>query len=297
MNARRSHLIVGGDSLLGSALGRRLRSLGESVIETTRRSTVTPSARIALDLTRSDAFEIPDSVGTAYLMASITNQLYCASHPEESRTVNVRDTLALARKLIRARIHVVFISTNLVFDGTIPFVKESASHSPRTTYGQQKAEVEAALLESDGEVSIVRLTKVLAPSTSIVHEWVKKLRASEPVQPFTNFTLAPLSVDFVTEALAAIVRKRASGVVHISPSSQMGYLDVANYIAEKLGRRELVKPTTSHRAGRVLEHVSEFVTLDTTRLVNEIGCKVPPAWEMVKHALKSCFAEAGAPTR
>ncbi len=54
-------------------------------------------------------------------------------------------TSLLIKRLVAVGIFVVFISSNAVFDGTIPFVRADQPVNPKTAYGRQKAAAEEAL--------------------------------------------------------------------------------------------------------------------------------------------------------
>ena len=112
-----------------------------------------------------------------------------------------------------------------------------------------------------------------------------KLAANEVIQPYRDLTLAPLTTRIVAEILAEVAVRRVLGVLQVSAAEQIGYEDLAFYLAEKYGRRNLVRPSTSREAGRNLEHVSKYVTLDTSRLVKELGTQPPQPWDMVREAL------------
>ena len=86
----------------------------------------------------------------------------------------------LAQALSASGAFPVLLSTNLVFDGTVPYRGPDDPVCPRTEYGRQKAAAERAVLAAGG--AVVRLTKVLGPDDPLVTGWVARLRRGEPVE-------------------------------------------------------------------------------------------------------------------
>ena len=139
--------IVGGDSLIGSALASYLSRTGHKVIASTRHKDISAKNRIYLDLKESsDRWALPGKQDTAVLCAGITDVADCERKPEETARVNVEATCILADKLVKAGTRIIFLSSNQVFDGTSPYPSPMDSISPITEYGIQKAETERRLL-------------------------------------------------------------------------------------------------------------------------------------------------------
>ena len=151
-------LVVGGDSLVGSALQVHCRRLGLTVDASSRR----PEARQApggvfLDL--GDPDFAPVQRGTC---AAVTSMQVCQSDPARSRRINVDNTLDLMRRLADRGTHQVFLSSSQVFDGETPMPDEAAPTAPKNEYGAQKLAVEETIERQKLPAAILRVTKVLA---------------------------------------------------------------------------------------------------------------------------------------
>jgi dTDP-4-dehydrorhamnose reductase len=274
-------LIVGADGLIGRALADHLRQLGERVLETSRRpGTISGAQRLFLDLAADVAsWQIPDGVSIAYICAAVTSLECCRREPIESAKINVNNTAALARELASRGVFVVFPSTNLVYDGSIPFRQASDPVCPQTEYGRQKAEAEKQLLALGKSVSIVRLAKVLASNMPLFSDWIQRLRCSQTIQPFSDMVIAPVSLSFVTNVLYRVGEDRVSGIVQVSGERDVTYEQIARHIAERTGvAQNLIQPIKSEAAGSQLESVPAYTTLDMTRLRTEFGIKPPEVW-------------------
>ncbi|MCG8605170.1 sugar nucleotide-binding protein, partial [bacterium] len=161
MSDRGATLVVGGDSVIGKALVEKLRLAGETVLATTRRHEIVSESRPYLDLSTNDTRWQPAvPISKAFLCAATTSLKACELEPKKSRRTNVDHTVAVTRQLSQTGAFVVFISSNLVYDGARPYREANEPTCPTVEYGKQKAAAEEQLLQLD-RLAVVRCTKVL----------------------------------------------------------------------------------------------------------------------------------------
>jgi dTDP-4-dehydrorhamnose reductase len=248
------YLIVGGDGLIGSALRESLGGGGD-VVATTRRADDSGRIRLDLESGQLDA-AFAARCDFAFVCAGITSIQACEARPDESRRVNVTETVRLMEGLAAGGCHTIFISSNAVFDGQSPFPDEDALHSPTTEYGRQKAAVEREVRNSARlarGVSIVRLSKVVSAGSGMAQEFLGRLRAGEPCRAFEDLMLCPASLAYVCAGLLAIASARSPGVFHLSGAEEMSYAGFAGLLAGRLGAPSgLVIPESSREAGTKL---------------------------------------------
>ncbi len=276
-------LVIGADGLIGRALADYLLSAGESIIETTRRLDTTSKRRGFLDLTEDVSdWRPPCQVSVAYLCAAVSTVDHCRRDPIQSAIVNVHNTVALAKALVASGTFVIFPSTTLVYDGSVPFQKEDDPVCPVAIYGVQKAEAEKKLLAMGNSVVVVRLSKVLSPNMPLVKGWIQALRSNKPIYAFSDKVMAPVSLSFVIDVLHRIAEARLSGIIQVSGEKDVTYEQVARYVAQRIGAsQDLVQPTTSKDAGVQLEAIPSYTTLDITRLREELGIEPPDVWSTI----------------
>lgn len=227
-------LIVGGDGTIGSALNKRLLAEGNQVTCSTRRPGGHGDSSLYLDLQDPASFlPIKDRrFDATVLCGAITSIQKCEETPERTRQVNVDGTLALADLLAEAGSHLVFLSTNMVFDGIKPNAQLSDARNPLTEYGRQKAAVEVALLEFNIKASIIRLGKVLPPNFPLFKEWLELLRSGNCIHPHANRTMAPISLAFAIDILSWLVAQKNHGIFQATASHDISYADAAFKLAE-----------------------------------------------------------------
>ena len=280
-------LVVGADGVMGRALAGRLAHDGTPQLVTTRRPETVTDTRLYLDLADDlSGWRPPAGISMAYLCAAVSSQERCRADPHYTAVVNIHNTVMLARKLSDAGTFVVFPSTNLVFDGSVPLRKATDATCPLTEYGRQKAVAEAQLQGQNGLLAVVRLTKVLWPDMPLLSGWVRSLKMGEPVHPFSDMVMAPLSIDFAAEVLACIAGNRTPGITQASGPQDISYDQVARHIATRVGAsQDLVQPVTTGQAGIDMETVPPNTTLDATRLRREYHKEPPDVWSTLDTVL------------
>lgn len=270
-------LIIGADSLIGKALSEKLRSSEKDVLETSRRKEGLSETRIFLDLEHDvSSWDIPENVTTAFFCAAFNSLEYCYREPERTSRVNVDHTVKLTKKLVEKGIFVAFFSTNLVYDGSVPFVKADDPVCPRTEHGKQKAEAEKQLLPMGNLVSTIRFSKIFWPQMPLLQGWLSSLKKKEAIRPFKDKVISPLSLSFAIEVFCRVAEKRISGLLQFSGNGDVTYENIAYQATKRLGvSANLVQPVLALESGVFLEHLPQNTTLDATRLVQELGISMP----------------------
>ncbi len=262
-------LIVGGDSFIGRALGRKHAESGDTVTYTTRRGS---TGAIPLDLRNVPAdWQVLGRVDVAYLCAAVARVDECEKDPVSARAVNVDGTLSVARALLGGGAFVVLLSTNYVFSDANPRPAPSDPVCPVTEYGRQKAAAERGLAEIPGEKAVVRLTKVLGRDSPLIDRWVRALETGDPVLAFYDVQIAPISLAFVTHALYRIGAERRHGVHHLSGRDDVSYMTVARRLAAKLGVSQVLVGAQSFRDAKAMFPSPRHGSLDMATTSTELS--------------------------
>ena len=276
-------MIIGGDGFLGHSIAKTLREYGKRVITTSRKPQNLSDSCIYLDLTEDiSSWEVPDDVDTAFICAAVTSIDQCRSHPEESRKINVENTIQIASTLIKNGISVVFPSTNLVFDGLKSFCKVDDPVCPLSEYGRQKNDTETGLLKLGENIAIVRFTKIFGYETPLVLKWIEQLKRGIIIHPFSDIALAPVSIDFAVNAMIEIANRKSYGIWHISAKEDITYEKLARHLARRVGAsQQHVQPIKAIDSGLVFESIPKCTALDTSRLRKELGINPPAPFDTI----------------
>jgi dTDP-4-dehydrorhamnose reductase len=273
-------LVVGADGLIGAAVAARLEAAGTPVIRTSRRGS---RGSIPLDLADLPATWMPPpGIAAAVFCAAVTSTDECRARPDDCRRVNVDATCTLGRQLADAGIRIVFLSTNLVFDGSTPFAPATARRCPHTAYGRMKAEAEERLLSLGTGTTVVRLTKVIGRSLPVIDRWRESLGRGEPIRPLMDLVIAPVSLDLAATVIAAAAREPLGDILHVSARADVSYADVASRLTAKWQvPPNRVQPATVAELGLPLEHVPCHTTLDASGMRDRLGIEPPDPWAAI----------------
>ena len=148
---------------------------------------------------------------------------------------------------------VVYMSTHIVLGGDRAFLPPDAPYAPCDAYSRQKTRAEMALRDlpgADGGLAIVRLTKVVSGDASDrFQDWHRSLARGQPITPFSDLVLAPVTVDHVVTALQQILQDGTPGLHHLSGAEEVSYAAMALQLAPRLGwDPALIRP----QAGRAM---------------------------------------------
>lgn len=273
-------LVIGADGTIGSAVATRLEAAGTRVVRTSRRGT---AGSLPLDLAAvPDSWRPPEGIAAAVICAAVTSTEVCRTRPDEARRVNVEAPVDLGRRIAAAGGRIVFLSTNMVFDGSVPFVPADAARCPRTAYGRMKAEAEAGLVAIGDAATVVRLTKVVGGTLPVFERWRASLGSGQPVRPLSDLVIAPVSLAYATAVIVAAARESLGPILQVSARADVSYADVARRLAARWGHSaDLVQPVTAAASGIRLEHVPHHTTLDASFVRDRLGAVPPDPWAVI----------------
>jgi len=161
--------------------------------------------------------------------------------------------VAQAAKQHRARL--LFLSTDYVFDGTktTPYATDDP-RSPRSVYGQSKAEAEVQLGQILPQCCIVRTSWLFGTGGKCFPNTILKLAATRPqLEVVGDQRGSPTySVD-LARALIQLCHQEASGVVHVTNCGESSWYDFAREIIARAGLSTVVRQTTSDKFVRAAE--------------------------------------------
>jgi dTDP-4-dehydrorhamnose reductase len=289
INERQCVLIIGGDSSIGVAIANHFKKKNIQIITTTRDKKSIRANNIYLDLNDSiENWAIPKNrIKIAIICAALTSIKYCEERPYESYRLNYYAAITLAKELVADGIYVVFLSTNLVFDGEMPLQKASEHLIPRTNYGLHKMMAENVLLSLEPKkVAVLRLTKVLGNTFGIFEKWIEELLLRKNIFPIRDMAFAPISISLVVEAVEKLSALQPSGIFQLSAISDITYADAAYTIADYYRfDKEQICPRSAEECGVKIH--SKHTSMDYMRAEEELDLKIISAQSAIENYLSS----------
>lgn len=282
--------VIGVDSFIGKELFNRLLKSGHPVKGSTRHLDRITSNIEFLDLESfgdEQVWHPPVGVGVAIICAAMTKIDQCELDPIKSHKINVIGTYNLIKNLISHNVHVVFLSSSQIFDGSVHKYPADSPYSAILEYGKQKAELETKILKWKNQITIIRLSKVLDKNNTLLNGWLKALKNGQIIHPFTDMVMAPISLTTVISLISYLVLFRISGIFQLSGSRDYSYFEVATYIANLIGaNHDLISPITSSEGGYFL-HKPLHSTLDISAVLDATGFDLPD-FEWVMNSVLTC---------
>ena len=161
----------------------------------------------------------------------------CQVEPEATYVINVEVSWHLADLCTEYRIPLLFVSTDLVFDGQHPPYKESDAVCPLNTYGEQKVLAEQGMLERYPSTIIARMPLMfgVAPhASSFIQPMIQNLETGQALQLFEDEFRTPVSgLDAARGILLALVK--GEGYIHLGGKEHLSRYDMGQQLADCLG--------------------------------------------------------------
>ena len=148
---------------------------------------------LELDITdRSQVHEAVRGVAPAVIIhaAALSSPDACEENRSLTASVNITGTRNMLEAAQQCGCRLVYVSTDLVFDGESGNYSEAAAACPVNYYGWSKREGEKLCLQSKAAALVVRITLQYGwgnPLHASFSDWLwTNLRAEKPVQLFTD---------------------------------------------------------------------------------------------------------------
>lgn len=237
-------LVTGASGFLGAHIMRLCSELGRDVLGLVHTHPMpVPGRGIDLNLMDSRALmavirqEKPAAVIHA---GALTSPDYCETHPEEADTVNLTATSAIAMASFAVNAHLVFVSTDLVFDGEAGMYTETDAPSPINRYARTKAQAEHIVRSASPDFAVVRPSfiygKPLADHHASYSETLyRNLRDGILTPVFANQYRSPIEAGVLAASILEVSDRRLSGIWHVAGPERVSRAQFARILAEVTG--------------------------------------------------------------
>lgn len=234
--------------------------------------------RSALDLTDEAAVsrrfeaEQPDAV---IHCAAMSRSPACQREPERAQRVNVEATRHLAR-LFAGR-PMVFLSTDLVFDGRQAPYREDAATGPLSVYARTKADAEGLVLEDPVHLVVrTSLNHGTSPTRDrgFNEDMERAWAEGRSLSLFVDEFRCPLGAEVTARALWRLLEVGARGIVHVAGRERLSRWEIGCLLAGGDARRRALVQTASLKDFPGAPR-SPDTTLDVSRAEALMGWALP----------------------
>ena len=201
-------------------------------------------------------------------VAAAADPNYCESHGPEAAAVNIKASIAIARRCAERDIPCVFTSSDLVFDGKNPPYREGDIVAPANKYGEQKATAEREMAATFGRTIICRMPLMYgdAPphAKSFIQPFIAALCSGKELRLFTDEFRTPLSARDAAGGLLLALKKACPGVLHLGGPQRLSRFEMGELIARALGIQAAITPCLQRDVPMAAPRAAD-VSLDSAR--------------------------------
>ncbi len=224
-------LIIGENSALAQQIKVSLTS-NINLFCTSRKKAYNAQNIFTLDLENEadiQNFSLHTEKGFAVICAAMSGFASCEQNTQISHTVNVKNTIALAKKLTSLGWKIVYPSSSAVFAAPCLFPQTHIKSAAASLYGKQKQEVERALLQLPHSL-IVRFTKIIPHDFPLFYTWLKGFERGETVSAFSDYFFSPISATQAADALLGLIEQE--GIWHVGAPDTISYKEAADVLLQ-----------------------------------------------------------------
>lgn len=243
-----------------------------------------PTRWLRLDLTnRLETIKTLESIRPALILhaAAYSRTAFCEKNPALARQLNEDAVAHLAQFCLDRKTRLIFLSSDMVFDGTKGSYSENDPPHPVNVYGETKLAAERFVSDLGDLGAVVRLNLVYGKpkfgGDSFSEEVIRTVRSKRPYPLFTDQFRSFLSVRNLTQALWEIAEIGFSGIIHLSGSESTDRYSFALALSRRvpLDKNLFIPIKTAERADlsvafplRSTFDISKASAVLRTRLLN-----------------------------
>jgi dTDP-4-dehydrorhamnose reductase len=196
-----------------------------------------PLARQDLDLTNFDAVRARFDRDAPELLihcAALSNSVQCERQPADAQRVNVDVTAFLANLFVSGRM--VFLSTDLVFDGRRGNYVEEDTPAPIGVYARTKIEAEARVLAQPRHMVIrTSINGGVSPARNRGFNEVLELawKAGQITPLFRDEFRCPIPAAVTAQATWELALSNATGLFHVAGAKRLSRLEIGELLARR----------------------------------------------------------------
>jgi len=166
--------------------------------------------------------------------AAMTRTPECQAQPKEAYRANVDVTALLAE--LAVELPLVFLSTDLVFDGREGGYREAAPVNPLNVYAETKVAAEKIVLSNPRHL-VVRTSLNAGASPAGNRTFNELMRLSwqrgDNVRLFNDEFRSPIHAEVTARAVWELVARRVTGIVHVAGSERLSRLEIGQLLAAR----------------------------------------------------------------
>lgn len=223
-------LITGASGFLGENLAHRFLEEGRNVVlvygACLPRANAEESFSVDLSVREDFTRVLGDlEVDAVVHTAAVVSPDACEKDPGRARSINVEGTREVACWAKEMGARMIYVSTDLVFDGEKSPCREEDPPNPINVYGKTKLEGEEQVQQICSDWIILRLALSYGPTRGNRGDWTWKMRSAlkegKNLNLYTDQFRTPAYAGDTVEACVRFARRKGTGIYHMGGSERI----------------------------------------------------------------------------
>jgi len=274
-------LVTGAGGLLGSRIVELASESGHEVYGLYLNHPPSMGFKIKMDITDFDGVEKLISQLKPHAIihcAAITDVDLCERNRDLALKVNYEATKIIAKASEKIDAHMIYISTDYVFDGLKGMYREEDKPNPINTYGLTKLLGETAVMENCNRSLIARASVIYGskPAAGKVNFalWVMgKLKSGERVKVLKDQYVSPTLNTNLALMILDVLEMNLTGIIHMSGATRVSRYEFAIQIARKFNLDEgLIEEAYMHEMSWIAKRPRDS-SLDVSKASRMLNVK------------------------
>ena len=213
-------LIVGASSFIGFHIFNCISGKAEFEVKGTYLTNKLNSKFLYLDITEQKQIELvlkdfmPDVI---VWVAGSKNLKQCESDLEYSKKINyypIKDLIEIY-EAYNLTSHLIFLSTDYVYDGGKGAYLDTDTPNPNTNYGLTNLLAENEIIKSNIDCSIIRTSAVMGKGGTFFDWIVGELSLNKSIDLLDNIYFSPTPIELLLENIIGFIKYRKTGIFNV----------------------------------------------------------------------------------
>lgn len=235
---------------------------------------------LQIDLTDEQALSValmalnPQTV----IHAAVAQVDACERDPKMAERLNVQASRIIAKWCNRMRRRMIYISSDLVFDGAQGMYSETDPAQPLMLYGEMKLTAEHAVLEACPSACVARLPLMYGfparGGSNFFMSMLARLQQGGHIAVFHDQYRTPGLASNMAAAIWELARSDFRGVLHVAGATRCSRYEMARLVCRFAGLDEALLQATSMFDAPTSAPRPRDVSLDCTRAQSFLRTKL-----------------------